>query len=126
MSEQFDLSAYELDDFAICEINGKKGDGPLIGPDGEPVTIEVWGPGSAAAIAWENKQSRDITNRAMKAARGKHHDIDARRDFVAKLVAHTKAVNHFIPMTPEELYGNPKLGYISDQVARFMGDTANF
>lgn len=121
---EFNIADYELQDFGVCEINDKKGD-PLKGPNGKQVTIELWGPGSEAAIAWENKQNKAITDRAMKQARGKAIEMDARKDMVSKLVAHTKSINNF-PLTPEALYGNPKLAHIHDQAWRYMNDTGNF
>lgn len=121
----FDVAQFELEDFATLEILNKKGDPMLVG--GKPVTFDIYGPGSSQAVAWENKQNRDMMNRAVAAARGKAKDVDVRKEMAEKLAAVTKAVNNFpVDGGALAIYQNAKLSFIADQVARFHADTANF
>ncbi|MFA7293713.1 MAG: hypothetical protein WC023_15845 [Rhodocyclaceae bacterium] len=123
MSETIDLSAFELDDTATMEVLTKKGD--QMEWEGKPVSIEFYGPGSEKAQAWENKQAREQTARAMKMARGKTSDVDPHKDMTDRLVFMTKQI-HNLPVTPAALFGNRKLLHVADQSVRFLGDMGNF
>ena len=43
----------------------------------------------------------------------------------ANLVACTRSIENF-PIAASDIYSNPKLGYITAQVAKFIEDWANF
>jgi len=124
----FDLSAFEVADTAIIEIENQRGE-PLQ-HNGQPVTIEVYGPGSAQYARAQSKIDAASQARAMQMVRGKSpKDVaDENRKLNAeKLAACTKAINNFpLPGGSLALYSNPKLGYITNQVAKFIEDWANF
>lgn len=128
MSENtFDLSKYETAETGILEVLNEK-DEPLIGPNGQPVTIEMYGPGSEVAIKAQAKVDQATTARTFAAVRGKLPKDAAgenRKLQAEKLAACTKAINNF-PVDPLALYSNPRLGYITAQVAKFQDDWSNF
>ena len=124
----FDLAQYEAADTAILEVENVAGDGPLIGPNGQPVTIELYGPGSEQYVKVQAEIDRGNQERIFAAARGKTPKDAASEQRAAhtkKLVACTKAINNF-PVDAKTLYANPRLGYIRNQVATFIEDWSHF
>lgn len=125
----FDLSKYELEETATHVVQNARGDDDLIGADGiNPVTIELYGSGSRQAIKALHKAGQQAQLRLQALVRGK---VDKRaaevadQEMVEKLVACTKAINN-LPVPAAELYANPKLGYITKGVIKFLDDDANF
>lgn len=125
----FDVSQYELEETAIHTVQNAKGDDDLIGADGvNPVTIELYGSGSRQAVKALHKTGMQAQLRMQALFRGK---VDKRAaetaddELVQKLVACTKAINNF-PVEAAALYANPKLGYITKGVVKFLDDDANF
>jgi hypothetical protein len=126
---EFDLSQFEAADSAVLEVQTAKKDGPLMF-DGKPVTIELSGPGSEQYSAAQAKIDAASQARAFAAIRGKvAKDVQSenRRLQAEKFAACTRALNNFpIPGGALALYSNPKLGYITSQVAEFIEDWGNF
>src|SRR3990167_9668345 len=125
----FDISAYELEETAVLTVQNANGDDDLIGADGvNPVTIELYGGGSRQAIKALHKAGQQAQLRLEALFRGK---VDKRaaeaadEEMAEKLAAFTKQITNF-PVEPLALYSNPKLGYITKQVAKFLDDDANF
>jgi len=124
----FDLTAFEAADTGILEVQNQKDDGPLLF-NGQPVTIELYGPGSEQYAKAQSKVESASQARLFAAARGKAKDAaaEARKDQIDKLVACTKAINNFpLPGGAASLYQNRKLGYITHQVSRYLEDWGNF
>ncbi len=126
---EFDLSKYELEETATLTVQNAKGDDDLIGADGvTPVTIELYGGGSRQMVKALHKAGQAAQLRMQQLIRGK---VDKRaaevadQEMVDKLATCTKTINNF-PVAPSDLYGNPKLGYITKQVVKFLDDDANF
>ena len=126
---EFDVSKYELEETAIHTVQNAKGDDDLIGADGvNPVTIELYGSGSRQAVKALHKAGQQAQLRLQALFRGK---VDKRAaeaadsEMVEKLVACTKAINNF-PVLAGDLYANPKLGYITKGVIKFLEDDSNF
>lgn len=123
----FNLADFEASDTAFLEVQNKKGDGPLK-LNGQLVRIEVFGPGSRESLSAQHKQEQASQAAAFAAARGKPipESIDDRiKRSATNLAAVTRSIEN-LPLTPIDLYTNPKLGYITAQVARFKDDWANF
>ena len=128
-SAAFNLANYEAADTGLLEVlNQRKV--PLLGNDGQPVTIELYGPGSEQYVKVQAEidsasQARVFANmRGGKAA--KDSADQARADRIRKLSACTKAISPNFPLSPDALYKNSKLGYITNQVAEYLEDWANF
>jgi len=126
---EFDVSKYELEETAIHTVQNAKGDDDLIGADGvNPVTIELYGSGSRQAVKALHKAGQQAQLRLQALFRGKvdkRAAEDADAEMVEKLVACTKAINNF-PVLAGDLYANPKLGYITKGVIKFLEDDSNF
>lgn len=125
--QAFSLSAFEAPDTAVLEVLNQK-DEPLLGQGGQPVTIELYGPGSTQYATAQAKIDSASQTRAFAALRGKtvkDGPAEVRRLSAEKLAACTKAIHNF-PVTPIDLYNNPRLGYITAQVAKFVEDWSAF
>jgi hypothetical protein len=128
----FDVSLFEAADTAILEVMNQN-DEPLLFA-GKPVRIELYGPGSEQASAAQAKVDRASQQMAFAAAvasgKGKKTEDNTgemRRLQVDKLTACTKELINFpIEGGARALYENRKLGYITRQVEKFLGDWANF
>lgn len=122
------LAAFEVADTAILDVNGPDGQ-PLL-HQGQPTRIELYGPGSTVHAQAQAKIEAAGITRAMSAMRGKApKDIadDAVRLRAEKLATCTACLINFPPgVTPLAIYSNRKLGYITEQVAKFIEDWANF
>lgn len=122
----FDLSAFEASDTATLEVLNQKEEPLLV--DGQPVTIELYGPGSTQYAKAQAKIDSASQTRAFAAIRGKvskDGPEEARKLTAEKLAACTARINNF-PVAPIDLYNNPKLGYITQQVAKFVEDWGAF
>lgn len=124
----FDLSAFEASDTALMQVLDLKNEPIVI--DGKPFTITLFGPGSNEYARAQAKLDEALSTRSFAALRGKpvkESAEDSRRMVSEKLAACTKAINNFpIDGGALALYSNPKLGYITNQVSRFIEDWANF
>jgi hypothetical protein len=127
--EGFDISRFEIEDVATLTVKDVHGTSDLIGADGEnPVTIELYSPGSVQGIKALHRAGMATATRLQSMARGKLDKKSAEiadKEAVDKLVGFTHKINNF-PIAPEALYSNPKVGYITKQVADFISDEANF
>jgi hypothetical protein len=123
----FNLADFEARDTAMLEIQNIKGDGPLL-VNGEPVRVEVRSPGTREAQSAQHKIETAATAKTFAAMRGKpvKETVEGKlEERAAKLLAVTVRFENF-PASPEAVYNNPKLGWITQQVAEFHGDWANF
>jgi hypothetical protein len=126
--KDFDLSAFQLVNTAILEVENPKGD-PLLF-NGAPVTITLYGPGSKEYKNAKYKLENANQTRSIAMLRGKTSKTAAEDQEKANaefLAACTAQVDNF-PITGGALalYSNPGLVYITDQVNKFLGDAENF
>lgn len=123
----FNITDFEASDTAWLEVQTKKEDGPLLF-NGQPVRILLRSPGTKEAMSAQHKVELANTNRMYAAMRNKqvNETMEGKIEAAAnKLIAVTAQIENF-PISPKELYSNPKLGYITEQVTKFHGDWANF
>lgn len=125
----FDVADYEIADTAILTVKNMRGDDLLIGADKvNPVTIELYSPGSPQGVKALHKSGRQAQLRTFRTIRGEFDPNDAAQaenEHVEKLVAFTRTVNNF-PMPVDAIYRNSKLGYITKQVDEFINKYASF
>jgi hypothetical protein len=124
----FNIEEFEVAEFGVLHVQNAKDDGPLL-YQGQPVTIEMYGPGSQHYIRAQAKIDSATQARMFAAMRNKAKDStdEQRANVNAKLVACTKSIINFpIPGGAQAICDNSKLGYIRDQMARFIEDWANF
>lgn len=122
----FDLAQFEAADTAVMDVMALDGNPLLV--NGAPVTIELYGPGSAQFSKAQAKINATQQAKAVAALRGnvsKDGPSEDRKMNAEKFAACTKAINNW-PLDALATYSNAKLGYIINQVAQFQGDWANF
>ncbi len=125
----FDLSQYELEDFATFTPKNARGDDDLLGNDGKPVVFEIFSPGSPQGVKALHKSGRQAQMRMFRSMRGEFDPqdaVNADREAAEKLVAFTKSISANFPVAPMALYTNPRLCYINRQLEEFIGKTASF
>lgn len=125
----FDISKYELEDTGKLTVQNAAGNDDLLGADGKPVVIELYGHGSNEAVAIARKNGQKSAARLQQIVRGKVNKNEAQmaeEEEVERLCALTKSISANFPLKPAELYANPKLSYITRQVQAFLNDSANF
>lgn len=129
MSEIFNLADFEVSETAILEVQNKKDDGPLL-VNGQPVKIVLYGPGSVQFVRAEARVAKANQARVLASLSGKRNKEtveDDRKQQADRLASCTKELVNFpIDGGPQALYENPKLGYITAQVEKFIGDWGNF
>ena len=121
------LADLEARDTAWLEVQNKQDDGPLIF-NGQPVRIEVRSPGTREALSAQHKLEQAQTAKTFAAMRGKptKETVDDKIATTAEKLAAVTASIDGLPVSPIDLYKNPRLGYIAEQVQRFHADWANF
>lgn len=141
----YDVSTFEVSDTFDVIINHPKTDDPFmvdVEVDDEksgkatvkkPMTVTVYGPGSKPFKAAQSVQS----NRAMKRLRSKGKQDSTPEEDAADTAAFLSActvalINFNYKGGPDDretfraLYLDPKMGFITSQVNKEMGDWSNF
>lgn len=122
----FDLSKFELKDTADIEIELPNGSPMMNGK--EQVVISVYGGGSKQYVSAKHRAENAASLRVSAMLRNKSSRTSAEEtakeqaQFLADCTAEVKG----LPITALEIYSNPKLKYITDQVQRFLDDDENF
>lgn len=120
------LSALEASTTAALTVQHPSGMPLLL--NGEPLTITLYGPGSEEYQRAQARIDQAVQARTFAALRGKAQKDDPedlRRWRAEKLTACTASCS--APgINVAELYTNPRLGYIANQVEKFVEDWANF
>lgn len=125
------IKSHAVADTAVLHLNDETGE--KLYDDGEPVTVEVYGPGSKVYLKAQSENEDRLINRM---ATGKSKQVDspeakARRQ--AEFLADTTV--KFNGLGYEELqgremhvaiYGDSTIGFIAKQVREFQADWANF
>lgn len=127
--QEFDVSKYEIEEFAPLTIQNARGDDDLLGNDGKPVVFELYSAGSKLGVRALHKAGQQAQLRLQGMMRGKVSKTaaeEADREQVEKLTAFTKSISANFPVAPDAVYSNPKLGYIRRQVEAHIGDDGNF
>lgn len=127
-TKPFSLADLEIADTAVLTLKDKHLTDDLI-VDGQPVTVTVYSTGSEQGVKATRKQSKLIQMRMARTLRGEIDNKDAEnaeREQAEKLAAFTAGFSANFPFQPLAVYSNPKLGYITRQVAEFIAKDGNF
>jgi hypothetical protein len=126
MAKEFDLSQFETIDLAALTVQTPRGEDLLV--DGKPVVINLYGPGSKQFVNAKYRLDNAVQARSIAMLRGKgskNAAEEARQQQAEFYAAVTASVENF-PVSPIDIYLNPKLNYITEQVEKFLSDTENF
>jgi hypothetical protein len=126
MAKEFDLSQFETIDLAALTVQTPRGEDLLV--DGKPVVINLYGPGSKQFVNAKYRLDNAVQARSIAMLRGKgskNAAEESRQQQAEFYAAVTASVDNF-PVSPIDIYLNPKLNYITEQVEKFLSDTENF
>jgi hypothetical protein len=126
MAKEFDLSQFETIDLAALTVQTPRGEDLLV--DGKPVVINLYGPGSKQFVNAKYRLDNAVQARSIAMLRGKgskNAAEESRQQQAEFYAAVTASVENF-PVSPIDIYLNPKLNYITEQVEKFLSDTENF
>lgn len=122
---------FEVEETAVVELN-TAGDEPMM-IDGARATITVWGPGSKQHAAAQAVTQNRMLEKLRKKGKVEQTAEEKARENVDFLVACTKEFSPNIQSDGKKdaelftaVYGNRKLGFIGDQVAKVIGEWNSF
>lgn len=127
----------DITDFAVEETGVlhllNASDEPMLGDDGVQMSVTLYGPGSTQYAAAQTKQSRhlvDVLRRKGKTDLTPEVERKHRAEF---LTACTKEFSVNVKLGDltgtalcEAIYSHPKLGFVAEQVGKFLGEWGNF
>jgi hypothetical protein len=105
-------------------------DEPLIDADGKRLSVTVYGPGSKTYQKANAERTQRMIDRMAKRGKVKLSAEEQQRENAAFLAACTVSFNGWAYRGDntafEAAYSDPAIGFIADQVAKAVGDWANF
>ncbi len=131
----FDLAQAKAQDTAVLHLKGANGEPIYVedaGSEPQPVTVTVYGPGSAQFQRAQLTAQRRVMA-LLKKGRNDKRSTDERREDVAELLADLTLEFgnlQYMGLSGRALalaiYSERQLAYIADQVNAFSADWANF
>lgn len=130
----FDITQTRVEDQAKVELTDAN-DTPLLGEDQKQLSITVFGPGSKEFERAAAKRQNRLIDRLKRKGKSDMSPEEQRAEQAEFLSSVTVSFNGFgYPPAGEQtgkalfraLYMDPSLGFITDQVQRFVGDWGNF
>ena len=127
-----DIKKFEVEETSVIALCGSD-DAPLVGEDGQALTITVYGPGSKPYAKAQSAQQNKLMERLRKKGKLDQAAEESRQEQIDLLVACTKEFSSNIEcegLKGEALYravySNRGLGFISEQVAKHIAEWGNF
>lgn len=127
-----DIKKFAVEETGVVELVGAS-DEPLIGDDGQRMTITVFGPGSktfARAQAAQGNRMLDRLKRKGKADLSAEERAKEQAEHLAALTKEFSSNIEYDGLSGEALhkavYSDVSIGFIAEQVAKHLGDWANF
>jgi hypothetical protein len=130
----FDITKTSVEETGVIELVGAD-EAPLIGEGGKQCSITVYGPGSDVFAKAEARRQNRLLDRLKRKGKADMSAEEQRVEQAEFLASITASFNGFsYPPAAEAigkdlfraLYKDRKVGFITDQVQRFVGDWGNF
>ena len=127
----FEITSLAVKDTFTLELVNAN-DEPLLDAAGKPLSVTVYGPGSKAYQRAQAARTQRMLDRMAKKGKLKLTAEEQTREQAEFLAACTVSLNGWAykgEATPEAIeaaYLDPSIGFIADQVAKAVGDWANF
>ncbi len=106
---------------------------PMLGEDGAPMSITLFSPGSSEYAQAEVEQQNRLVDTLKEKGKSNRKVDDTAREKAEFLAACTEAFSPNIEYDGKTgaalfkaVYADRQLGFIAEQVSRFLGDWANF
>jgi hypothetical protein len=127
-----DIRKFAVEETGVLELLSAS-DEPLVGDDGKPMTVTLYGPGSKAyAKAQAAQQNRMIDKLKRKGKSDQTAEEKAREqaEFLAGCTKDFSANIEYDGLKDEALfkavYSDTSVGFIAEQVGKHLGDWGNF
>jgi hypothetical protein len=130
----FDITSTAVEETAVLELTDAN-EAPLIGEDKKQLSITLYGPGSEPFARAEAKRQNKLLERLKRKGNANLGPEEQRAEQAEFLASITVSFNGFSypPAGDAEgkdlfraLYSDRKVGFITDQVQKFVGDWGNF
>lgn len=125
----FEITSIAAKDTFTLELLGPN-DEPLLDESGSPLSVTVYGPGSKPYQKANAERTQRMIDKMAKRGKTKLTAEEAQRENAGFLAACTKSFNGWAykgdATAFEAAYSDPSIGFIADQVAKAIGDWANF
>ena len=127
-----DIKRFAVDETGVLALRDS-GDEPMLGEDGAPMTITLYGPGSkqyARAQAAQQNRMIDKPKRKGKTEQSAEEKVREQAEFLAGCTKEFSANIEMDALKGEALfkavYSEPDIGFIAEQVGKHLGDWSNF
>jgi len=127
-----DIRKFAVEETGVLELRDAA-DEPMVGDDGKPMTITLYGPGSKPyAKAQAAQQNRMIDKLKRKGKSDQTADEKAREtaEFLAGCTKEFSPNIEIDGLTGEALfkavYSDTSIGFVAEQVGRYLGEWGNF
>jgi len=127
-----DLRKFAVEDVSVLELLGPD-DEPLLGDDGQALTVTLYSPGSkqyAKAQAAQQNRLLDKLKRKGKSDQTAEEKIREQAEFLAGCTKCFSENIDYEGLTGEALsraiYSDTSIGFVAEQVGKFLGEWGNF
>lgn len=127
-----DIRKFAVEETSIIELMTSD-DKPMVGDDGKPMTVTVYGPGSkpyANAQAAQQNRMIDKLKKRGKTDQSAEEKAREQAEFLAGCTKEFSANIEYDGLQGEALfravYADASIGFIAEQVGKHLGDWANF
>jgi hypothetical protein len=130
----FDITSTAVEETAVLELTDAN-EAPLLGEDKKQLSITLYGPGSEPFGRAEAKRQNKLLERLKRKGKADMGPEEQRAEQSEFLASITVSFNGFAypPAGDADgkdlfraLYSDRKVGFITDQVQKFVGDWGNF
>lgn len=127
-----DIRKFAVEETGTIDLRGAD-DQPMIGDDGQPMTVTVFGPGSRHYARAQAAQQNRMIDKLKKKGKTEQSAEEKAREQAEFLAACTREFSANIEMDGlsgealfKAVYAETSLGFIAEQVGKYLGDWANF
>lgn len=127
-----DIRKFAVDETSVLALRGAN-DEPMIGEDGEPMTVTIYSPGSkpyAKAQAANQNRLIDKLKRKGKADQSSEEKVLEQAEFLAGCTKDFSANIEYDGLKGDALfkavYADTSIGFIAEQVGKHLNDWGNF
>ena len=132
-----DIRKFAVEETSVITLNDAA-DAPMVGEDGKPMTVTLYGPGSKHYARAQAAQTNRMIDKLKRKGKSDETDEQKRREQAEFLAACTKEFSPNIEypngdgksLTGEALhkavYAELSIGFIAEQVGKHLGEWSNF
>lgn len=128
-----DIRSFAVEETRVLHLKSASDD-PLIGDDGNPMTVTLYGPGSKQYARAQAAQNNRFVERLQKKGKAAEQTAEqSASERADRLAACTKEFSSNIAYDDlkgtelfKAVYSDPSIGFIAEQVGTFINDWGNF